>query len=53
MSFNVSASSGEVPVPFWGSILTEEECTRRKDQVTETFVQACVACQGGYKGEFG
>ena len=42
MSFDVSASSGEVPVPFWGSILTEDECTRRKDQATETFVQACV-----------
>ena len=42
MSFDVSALSGEVPVPFWGSILTEEERTRRKDQVTETFVQACV-----------
>ena len=42
MSFDVSASSGEDPVPFWGSILTEEERTRRKDEVTETFVQACV-----------
>jgi hypothetical protein len=42
MSFDVSASSGEDPVPFWGSILTEEERSRRKDQVTETFVQACV-----------
>ena len=42
MSFDVSASSGEDPVPFWGSILTEEERIGRKDEVTETFVQACV-----------
>ena len=42
MSFDVSASSGEDPVPFWDSILTEKERSRRKDQVTETFVQACV-----------
>jgi hypothetical protein len=42
MSFDVSASSGEDPVPFWGSILTEEERTRRKDEATDTFVQACV-----------
>ena len=42
MSFDVSASSGEDPVPFWGSILTEEERIRRKDEMTDTFVQACV-----------
>ena len=45
MSFDVSASSGEDPVPFWGSILTEEERTRRqesKDEATDAFVQACV-----------
>ena len=45
MSFDVSASSGSDPVPFWGSILTEEERARRqerKDEATDAFVQACV-----------
>ena len=45
MSFDVSALSGEDPVPFWGSILTEEErtrCQESKDKATDAFVQVCV-----------
>ena len=43
LSFDVSALPGySDPVPFWGSILTEEERSRRKDEATDNFVQACV-----------